>query len=55
MKCLYLVKVLDFASFYDFDIKLHNEMSWPWSYDYWIYNYLCSWNLDQGEVYNIMW
>jgi hypothetical protein len=38
---------------------------WPWSYGSWIYNYLCnqcllttdlvSSNLDQGEVYNIMW
>jgi hypothetical protein len=40
--------------------------SWPWSYGSWIYNYLSmhsvpittdvvSSNLDQGEVYNIMW
>jgi hypothetical protein len=37
---------------------------WPWLYGSWIYNYLCnqpittdvvSSNLDQGEVYNIMW
>jgi hypothetical protein len=42
--------------------------SWSWSYGSWIYNYLllyaisayittdiASSNLDQGEVYNIMW
>jgi hypothetical protein len=44
---------------------LKYKVQWPWSYGRWIYNYLCnqfpittdvvSSNLDQGEVYNIMW
>ena len=43
----------------------HNGVSSAWSYGSWIYSYLCnqvfittdvvSLNLDQGELYNIMW
>ena len=46
-----------------FDFQFKVGPSWPWSYSSWIYNYqynqclspLMSSNLDQGEVYNIMW
>ena len=49
---------------YIFEVQLEGP-SWPWSYGSWIYNLpmqsvpittdVMSSNLDQGEVYNIIW